>query len=177
MFSRFTDSARDAITEAARVAAEGNAEHLREEHLALGVLAGTETPATRVLAAVGCEGEARMALVDELTSLSRRGGLGDHDVDALRDLGIDVGDVLDRLEQVAGEAPRKQRRKRTSWSVQAKRVMDRTVREVRDLGQMRIDDSHLLLALTGDGVVAETMAKHGVAYADVRRALAQAQAS
>lgn len=191
MFERFTKDARRAVETAQQYAAEVHAVEVREEHLALGVVTATDSPAVSALELAGATAEVRARLQAELIALCRRAGVTDADADALRELGIDVDEVLDRLEELAqvpaGWPATRLRdrlfRRRVSdgtvlpavpWSDNAKGVLERALREAVDRRDAHIDDGHVLVALlNGDGVVAETMARHDITYTVVRRALAQ----
>lgn len=191
MFERFTNDARRVAEAAMRYAGDVHAVEVREEHVALGVLDAWESPAITALDEIGASAEVRERLHQDLMALSRRAGVTDTDADALRELGIDVGEVLDRLEDLA-QAPAARQptrlrdrlfRRRASdgatlpavpWSDNAKGVFERALREATDRHAMQIDNGYLLLALlNGNGVVAETMARHDITYAAIRRALAR----
>lgn len=185
MFERFTRSARDAVTAGMRLAAGAYAPEVREEHLALGILDGTGTPALQALEAAGCTAQERADLVDDLTALSHRAGVTEADADALRELGIDVDEVLARLPELARDVmpvrrsrSRRRRFGRVQWSRAAKQALERALREAIDLTDNSIHDGYLLLALLGSrGSVAEVMRARGVSYGAVRRAVAYREAS
>lgn len=195
MFERFTQASRDAVIAAQRFASQTLAREVREEHLMLGLLDGDDAASACVLDEIGVTAQARAALVDELLNLSRRAGIGSADAEALRDIGIDVDEVLGRMEELtdppdpgistARRGPfgrRKTRkepgRRHVPFSTGAKRTLERTLREALDLRDNHIDSEHMLLALLArGGVVAEALGEHGVTYVDVRRAVTARNAS
>lgn len=197
MFERFTRRARSIVVAAQRVAAEGRAREIRNDHLMVALLQEQGGAGTRVLAAAGLAETDRVALLEELAALNRRAGIGGGDAEALKDIGIDVDEVLGRMDELlSGSGARPEpvsnhglrsrlrraagRRKRPDdhflagvpFSVDAKRTLERTLREALDLRDRHIDDAHMLLALVSrPGVVAEALNRYGITYADVRSAI------
>ncbi|MGH3095704.1 MAG: Clp protease N-terminal domain-containing protein [Streptosporangiales bacterium] len=195
VFERFTGSARSVVVDAQRVAFEGRAREIRNDHLMVAVLHGQGGVGVRVLTAAGLGENDRAALLDELAVLNRRAGIGGGDAEALRDIGIDVDEVLGRMGELLAE-PDSQPASRRSlpgraragagrllgrrgggpsvvrFSTDAKHTLERTLREALDLRDRHIDEAHILLALVSrPGVVAETLQRYGVTYAGVRRAV------
>lgn len=199
MFERFTRSARSVVIDARQVASEGGAREIRNDHLMVAVLRRRGGAGARVLAAAGLGDGDRAALLDEFGAVNRRAGIGVGDADALREIGIDVDEMLGRMDELAAEpeettqqppaSPMGALRRRVAhalnrddggeisaggvrFSTDGKRTLERTPREALDLRDRHIDEAHILLALVArPGVVAETLQRYGITYADVRRAL------
>jgi ATP-dependent Clp protease ATP-binding subunit ClpA len=114
-----------------------------------------------------------------LAAARRKGGLSEADTEALRGLGIDVDQIVDNIEQSLGEgalATMKTRRKRwlfgdhVPFSSEAKRVLERSLVEAKDLGHHYLGNEHLVLALVaGGGLVAEVLEARGATYVAVRK--------
>lgn len=183
MFERFTSDARH-LVRAAVARSERSGVAAGEEHLLLPLLDRTGTPAAHALADLGVTAR-RDAVERALADAGRRGGLSRSDTEALADLGIDVAEVVSRVERAHGEGalaacglgPRRRSRPRParpSLTPGAKKVLGRALREAAECGDRHIGDEHILLALTArPGVVADVLADHGASYAEVRRALSR----
>ncbi|MCG0286133.1 Clp protease N-terminal domain-containing protein [Streptomyces sp. PSAA01] len=158
------------------------------------------SPAAEVLAALGAPGR-RASIERALAEVRRRGGITGADVEALAGLGIDVDEIVARVEEAHGvgalatagstpgaapestsesapgsasaRAPRRGRRPlRRPFSREAKSVLERSLRIALARGDKYIGDEHLLLALTArPGVAAHVLADHDVTYVQVERAL------
>jgi ATP-dependent Clp protease ATP-binding subunit ClpA len=189
MFERFTDDARRVVVhaqEAARVRAD---HEIGAEHLLLGCR--PDTHAGALLAALGVQdGQLEQVVAEVARSVQSRAGLADLDVAALRDLGVDVEEIISRVEGVhgAGALAVKSVSKR-GWRFRlpgsgrpsghipladsAKLVLERTVRETQARAAPAINSEHLLLALVSvGGTLADGLAERGVTAAKVRTALA-----
>src|SRR5690348_4770116 len=107
MFERFTKRGRAAVEAAVGLAEEQQAVEVRPEHLLAGMLRDGETVAAVVLADQGATGERVLAELER-----RRGkyadGLGDDDAEALATIGIDLEEVLRRIEPLE-PGPRRKR--------------------------------------------------------------------
>jgi ATP-dependent Clp protease ATP-binding subunit ClpC len=80
MFARFTAEAREAVVFAQEEAARLRHPWLGTEHLLLGLLRRTDTPASRVLSSLGVTAaSAERALLEELGPPPRDQVLGDED--------------------------------------------------------------------------------------------------
>lgn len=110
----------------------------------------------------------------------RRAGLTRADTDALAGLGIDVSEIVARVEEAHGVGAMSGDRGdgrwwaggRPSFSREAKDVLEKSLRMAVAHRDRRIGDEHLLLALTVlPGVAAEVLADHGVTYASLTRVL------
>ncbi|MEU0806953.1 Clp protease N-terminal domain-containing protein [Streptomyces sp. NPDC005970] len=185
MFERFTTSARDVVRGAVKYAdGEGGGTGggaVGEAELLLALLDRTGTPAAEVLTALGAAGR-RAAIERDLAAVRRRGGISAEDAKALAGLGIDVEEVVARVEGVHGAGalagpavtPRRRGRPlRRPFTPEAKSVLERSLRMSVGRGDKRIGDEHLLLALTArPGLAAHVLADHGVTYIQVEQALA-----
>jgi ATP-dependent Clp protease ATP-binding subunit ClpA len=103
MFARFTAEAREAVVFAQEEAARLRHPWLGTEHLLLGLLRRTDTPASRVLSGLGVTAASvEGALLEELGPPPRDQVLGDEDEEALRSLGIDLQEIRRRVEATFG---------------------------------------------------------------------------
>ncbi|WP_030751840.1 Clp protease N-terminal domain-containing protein [Streptomyces griseus] len=174
MFERFTKAARSVVKGAVGHAERGGARSVDAEHLLLALL---DREDTRAAAALGrlCPAERRPALVAALADARRRAGLSRADSEALAGLGIDVDAIVARVEETHGTGALSGGRRspgRRPFSREAKTVLEKSLRVALARGEREIGDEHLLLALTtAGGVVAETLADHGVTYPAVEAAL------
>jgi ATP-dependent Clp protease ATP-binding subunit ClpA len=181
MFERFTKDARAVVTGAVEHAERGGSETVDAEHMLLALLDREGTRASFALASVGGAGwleSVRRALGEA----RRRGGLSRADTDALAGLGIDVSEIVARVEEVHGAGAMSGDRAgagrwsgwtgRRPFSRSAKDVLVRALRVAVDHKDRHVGDEHILLALTtGPGVTAEVLADHGVAYESLTRVL------
>ncbi|WP_405777244.1 Clp protease N-terminal domain-containing protein [Streptomyces sp. NBC_00859] len=176
MFERFTQGARDVVSGAVGYAGGAGEPRITEEHLLMALLDARGTKASFVLASLGATGW-RERLAAALAEARRRGGMSQADAVALAGLGIDVDEIVDRIEEVHGRGAlaaersgvRTVRRPLTPGAKDTLRIALRTAatRRERHLG-----DEHLLLALIErGGVAADALAACGVSYADVERVL------
>ncbi|MFI9807408.1 Clp protease N-terminal domain-containing protein [Streptomyces sp. NPDC052301] len=179
MFERFTKDAR-AVVEGAFAQAEGaGAQAVDAEHLLLALLDREGSRASFALAALGL-GERRQAVRQALGEARRRAGLTRADADALAGLGIDVSEIVARVEEVHGVGAMSGDRSDGRWwsgrrprfSRGAKDVLERSLRIALAHRDRHIGDEHLLLALTVlPGAPAETLADHGVTHESLIRVL------
>jgi ATP-dependent Clp protease ATP-binding subunit ClpA len=186
MFEKFTSVAREAVTGAVREAQQQGATHVTSEHMLLALVDDTSTDAGHLMAE---HGVTRTEIVTAFQEARRRGGLSESDTEALRELGINVSDVIDKVENSLGpdalsaEPPKRRRgflapRNHIPFSSEAKQVLERTLREAIDFGSRRLGDEHILLALVAQGgVVSEVLGKKGLTYDALRARLGRAQAS
>jgi ATP-dependent Clp protease ATP-binding subunit ClpA len=127
MFERFTTEARVTVTRAQEEARRLGAPEIRPAHLML-ALAGTDPDgrAGRLLAELGLSAHVLAEAFEAVVASERRAGLSNADVAALREIGIDVETIVDRVEQTWGPnalAPRP--RPRTSLRRRLRRRRDR----------------------------------------------------
>ncbi|MEU0999574.1 Clp protease N-terminal domain-containing protein [Streptomyces tibetensis] len=180
MFERFTKDARD-VVKGAYVYVEGSGgggRCVEPEHLLLALLDREGSRGSFALAALGL-GERRESVREALREARRRAGLTQAETDALAGLGIDVAEIVARVEETHGvgalAGDRTDKRwwsGRTSFGREAKGVLERSLRVALAQRDRHIGDEHILLALTaGPGVPAEVLADHGVTYASLVRVL------
>jgi ATP-dependent Clp protease ATP-binding subunit ClpA len=178
MFERFTKGARAAVTGAVTQSERVGADSVTEEHLLLALLDQEGSRVSFAVASLGLTGR-RASLEAALTEARRRGGLTKADAQALAGIGIDVNEIVARVEGAHGEgALAGDRKSRRWWSGQraftsgAKSILEKSLRIALGRGDRFIGAEHLLLALTArPGVVADVLAEHGATYATVERAL------
>ncbi|MGW5050952.1 Clp protease N-terminal domain-containing protein [Actinokineospora sp. NPDC004072] len=148
MFERFTAAVRELV----RDAVEKAGKEVGPEHLMLALLERQHTTGAAVLEHFGVDRE-RVA-AGQLARL-RRGGLTDADAEALAKLGIDLDSVIAAVEREHGAgalAPNRGRRRfHPSFTAEAKRVLERALREAVDCRDGFIGDEHVLLALLALG--------------------------
>jgi ATP-dependent Clp protease ATP-binding subunit ClpA len=164
MFERFTRSAR-AVT----VAAQAEARRLGHgrigaEHLLMALVAVDDGGlGSEVVRGLGVTTEAVEA---EIARADRRGGLGPTDAEALESIGISVDEVSRRVEEAFGpgalrSARAEPRRRHIPFGDDAKRVMERSLREALKLKHNYIGTEHMLLAISADrglaGGILETL--------------------
>ncbi|MGI5470842.1 Clp protease N-terminal domain-containing protein [Streptomyces sp. CA-132043] len=178
MFEKFTVSAREVVRGAVACADRTGSGTVGEEELLLALLEREGTPAAGALAALGASAR-RAAVTEALAQARRRGGLSPADTAALAGLGIDVEEIVSRVEAEHGAGalarPRARARfGRRPFSREARSVLERSLRIALGRGEKHIGDEHLLLALTtGTGVATAVLAEHGVTRGEVERVLAE----
>ncbi|MFE0104003.1 Clp protease N-terminal domain-containing protein [Streptomyces sp. NPDC059009] len=192
MFERFTKDARAVVTGAVEAAEGVGADAIDDTHVLLALLDREASRASFALAALGA-GERRAEIAAALAEARRRGGLSQADADALAGLGIDVEEVVSRVEHAHGEgalagggagAGAGARRGKPgllslaawtghrSFTRESKDTLERALRIATARRDRQIGDEHILLALTTrPGVVAEVLADHGVTHEGVERVL------
>ncbi|GAA2123892.1 Clp protease N-terminal domain-containing protein [Streptomyces synnematoformans] len=181
MFERFTKAAKDLVRGAAERAERAGDPYITTEHLLRQLLTASGTPGAVVLAAAGIDSEERRGAVErDLNEARRRGGLTRSDAEALAGIGIDVAEVVDRVESAHGRGalarPRSWWKGRTRFDGDAKNVLEHSLRVATGRGDKAIGDEHILLALTAArGIPAEVLADHGATYAAVEAALPAVQ--
>ncbi|MEU8823394.1 Clp protease N-terminal domain-containing protein [Streptomyces sp. NPDC048636] len=185
MFEKFTRDAREVVHGAVRHTEETGGAQVGEAELLLALLDRTGGPAATVLSGLGAHGR-RDSIERSLAEVRRRGGISGADAAALAGLGIDIEEIVARVEEVHGAgalaasgAPgarsglrRGRRMGRRPFAPEAKAVLERSLRIALGRGDRHIGDEHLLLALLArPGVAAHILADHGVTYVLVERAL------
>ncbi len=169
MFERFTRDARSAVTGAVAEAERTGAQRVGEEHMLLSLLA---------LGALDPLGVDRTAICDDLAAARRRGGMSKADEEALAGLGIDLAEIVSRIEETHGEGAlsdpaSRSRSGRPRFSPGAKKVLEQSLRIALGRKDRHISTLHLLLSLLSrPGTPAEVLADHGVTYAGAETALA-----
>lgn len=178
MFERFTKDARDVVKGAVGHAEGAQAGTVDAEHLLLALLDREASRASFALAALGADGR-KESLRRALEESRRRAGLSQAETDALAGLGIDVSEIVARVEETHGVGAMSGDRRdkgwwagRRSFSRGAKDVLEGALRVAVARKDRHIGDEHILLALTAHpGVPAEVLADHGVTHESVTRVL------
>ncbi|GGW33501.1 peptidase [Streptomyces lucensis JCM 4490] len=179
MFERFTKDARAVVKGAFEHAEAGGARVVDAEHLLLALLDREGSRASFALSALGLA-ERREGVRRALAQAQRHAGLTRADADALAGLGIDVSEIVARVEEAHGVGAMSGERRgwgrrpgrRPGFGRGAKDVLERSLRVALARGDRHIGDEHLLLALTAlPGVSGEVLADVGVTYASVTRVL------
>ncbi|MFD8498965.1 Clp protease N-terminal domain-containing protein [Amycolatopsis sp. NPDC059657] len=179
MFERFTTGARYAVIDAQRLAIESGAKQIDPMHL-LAAVAITESGRT-LLGGLGVDPE---DLAGEVNRVRRRGGISDADVEALSEFGIDVEQIIEKVEEMhgpgalsppPGRLSRNDRKSRLPFARESKKTLEKTLREALALGDKHIGEEHLLLALAAlSGPASDVLAQKNVDYLALRQALSKA---
>jgi ATP-dependent Clp protease ATP-binding subunit ClpA len=178
MFERFTKNARAVVTGAVEHCERAGDERVDEDHLLLALLDREGSRAAFALASLGLAAR-RAEVARDLAAARRRGGLSRADADALAGLGIDLTEIVSRVEEAHGEgalatgrAGGGRRSGRRPFTHGAKGVLTQSLRIALAHGDRHIGDEHMLLALTArPGIPSEVLADRGVTYAAVERVL------
>ncbi|MGK5629345.1 Clp protease N-terminal domain-containing protein [Streptomyces sp. URMC 123] len=178
MFERFSESARDVVKGAVAHAERSRADSVTEEHLLLALLDLEGTRSSYGFSVLGVA-DRRASVLAGLADARRRAGLTKADAEALADIGIDVTEIVSRVEAVHGEGalagdarPKRWWSGRRPFTRTAKDVLERSLRIALGRGDRHIGDEHLLLALVArPGAVADVLAEHGATYAAVEQAM------
>jgi ATP-dependent Clp protease ATP-binding subunit ClpA len=173
MFERFTKPARSAVELAVAGARERGAHETRPEHLLRALLDDEASLACRVLSLVGAP-PARVREVLDRTSARYVDGLDADDAEALRTIGIDLDEVVRRIDRNPAGAAAGRGRPRFARS--SKKVLELALREAVSLRHNHIGTEHLLLGLVrgGDRVVLDSLRSSGVERDSLRTAVADA---
>ncbi|MFI5659697.1 Clp protease N-terminal domain-containing protein [Streptomyces sp. NPDC051684] len=176
MFERFTKGARDVVKGAVARAESERAEHVDEGHMMLALLDGSGTRGAFALGALGADTQERRASIGRALAVARRrAGLSRADTEALAGIGIDVEEVVARVEQAHGEGVLTGGRRiggRRPLTREAKGVLESSLRIALAHQDRSIGDEHLLLALASrPGVASEVLSEHGVTVTAVERVL------
>jgi ATP-dependent Clp protease ATP-binding subunit ClpA len=167
MFERFTSAAREVVVRAVQEAKHQKSATITAEHLALALAADSTTPAGRLLSESGVQ---RSDIAAAFEQAHDRGGLSESDTNALRELGIDVHEVVDSVEKSLGPGAR-----HVPFSHEAKQVLEHTLREAVEVGDRHLGDEHLLLALIArNSVIADLLENHDITAVTIRSSLRQA---
>ncbi|WP_371662533.1 Clp protease N-terminal domain-containing protein [Streptomyces sp. NBC_00280] len=178
MFERFTSDARAVVRGAVEHAERVGNRSVDAEHLLLALLDREASRASFALASLGLADRKELVRA-ALADARRRAGLSQAEADALAGLGIDVSDIVSRIEEVHGVGAMSGDRKDKGWwpgrrafSRDAKEVLERCLRIALAHRERRIGDEHILLALTArPGVPAEVLADQGVTFEALSRVL------
>jgi ATP-dependent Clp protease ATP-binding subunit ClpA len=178
MFERFTSDARAVVQGAVEHSERVGSRSVDAEHLLLALLDREASRASFALASLGLT-DRKESVRAALADARRHAGLSQAESDALAGLGIDVSDLVSRVEEVHGVGAMSGGREgrgrlsgRRTFSRDAKEVLERCLRIAVAHRDRRIGDEHLLLALTArPGVPAEVLADQGVTYETLSRVL------
>ncbi|MFE0516418.1 Clp protease N-terminal domain-containing protein [Streptomyces sp. NPDC058964] len=178
MFERFTKDARGVVRDAVEHCERAGSQTVDAEHMLLALLDREGSRGSFALAALGLS-DRKEAVRGALDEARRRGGLSRADTDALAGLGIDVPEIVLRVEQAHGVGAMSGDRKDAGWwsgrrtfGRGAKGVLERALRIAVTHRDRHIGDEHILLALaTAPGVAAEVLADHGVTHESLTRVL------
>jgi ATP-dependent Clp protease ATP-binding subunit ClpA len=200
MLERFTKDAREVVRGAVERAVRSGATSVEPGHVLLALLDRESGRASFALTALGAR-ERRDSIEQALRAAHRHAGLSQADAEALAGLGIDLVEIISRIEQVHGagamaegtqafessdEEPddggRKKRgrgrmtRRRLSGhrplTPDARDILINALRMATGHHDRHIGDEHLLLALLArPGIPTEVLAEHGVTYGSVERVL------
>jgi ATP-dependent Clp protease ATP-binding subunit ClpA len=173
MFERFTKRAREAVEGAVEIAEGEDAAEVRPQHVLAAMLRDPDSLAMRVLAELGAPPERLSA------ELARRrdryaDGLGEEDAEALASIGIDLEEVLRRIDPGPERASRKKGHR--AFAKSSKKALALSLREAISLGHNYIGTEHILLGLVrgGDPVVRDTLTACGIESGELRTAVKQA---
>ncbi|MFF1693831.1 Clp protease N-terminal domain-containing protein [Streptomyces sp. NPDC058257] len=182
MFERFTRDARAVVKGAVEHAEGEGAGSVDDGHMLLALLDREASRASFALASLGAA-RRRDSIEEALGEARRRGGLSQADTEALAGLGIDVSEIVSRVEEAHGvgalagggrEAGRTGRgwTGRRPFSREAKDTLEKSLRIATARRDRHIGDEHILFALTArPGAVSEVLADHGVTHESVERVL------
>jgi ATP-dependent Clp protease ATP-binding subunit ClpA len=173
MFERFTRDARQVVTSATTLARQSTASETRPEHLFRALLDDDTSLAVHVLEEAGAP---LPGLRDELDRRRMQyvDGLDADDAEALAAIGIDLDEVVRRIDRNLPGGRRGHGAPRFSRA--SKKVLALSLREAIALRHDYIGSEHLLLGLMRDGdrVVLDTLAVFDVEPASLRRRVADA---
>ncbi|ALG14066.1 Clp protease N-terminal domain-containing protein [Kibdelosporangium phytohabitans] len=176
MFERFTSAARNVVVGAQREARATGADRIDSMDLLVALVRDQDDAATRLLAGHDVTAD---GLVEESNRVRRRGGLTDEDAAALNAVGVDVEHVIRSVEASFGkdvlDAPAGRGKRHVPFGREAKKVLERSLREALRRRHKYIGTEHLLLALLNDETVATgALAARGVTYQGVSERLGKA---
>lgn len=190
MFERFTVAARQTVIRARDEARILGHSHIGTEHLLLALSATPSGAPSTVLGDVGLNSDRLRAAIQRQTTTPR---LTDEDAAALRTIGIDLEDVLARIEALAGPQPtlegegqrpgdrsrgwaRRGARGRLAFTRRAKTVLEFSLREARSLGHNHLGTEHIFLGLlqVDDGMAIRILIEAGADPQELRTATLRA---
>lgn len=178
MFERFTKGARAVVTGAVAQAERTASPEITDEHMLLALLDAEGTRSAFAFASLGIL-DRRESVEADLADARRRGGMSHADTAALAEIGIDVAQIVAKVEDAHGEGAMgvggrrpKRRLSHRKFTPAAKKTLEQSLRVAVGRGDKEISDGHILLALTArPGVVSDVLADHGGTYGAVERAL------
>src|SRR3954469_11894156 len=168
MFERFTKDARRVVADATTIAQGATASETRPQHLFRALLGDESSIPVVVLEQCGAT---VTELRDELDRRRMRyvDGLDEDDAEALAAIGIDLDEVVRRLDDNLGGTSGRRGTPRMSRA--SKKVLELALREAIAMRHDYIGSEHLLLGLVreNDRVVHDTLAHFDIAPARLRR--------
>jgi ATP-dependent Clp protease ATP-binding subunit ClpA len=174
MFERFTKKARAVVTRAEQHAVDTTAHEIRPEHLLMALLDQEDCLAVEVLARLGAPAA---RLRDELDRRRMQyvDGLDEDDAEALRAIGIDLDEVVRRIDRNLGGL-RPSTRTHPRFSRASKKVLQLALREALALRHDYIGTEHILLGLAraDDRVVSDTLSAFGIERGTLRDVVREA---
>lgn len=186
MFERFTTEARQVVTRAQSEAQKLRHRHVGTEHLLLALLHSDAGIPHTVLRDAGVDPQRVRDDIARLVGCQTE-VLDDADAAALQSIGIDLGAVRTRIEEVFGpgalDLPPPERRR---WlgrgrrngasgspllNPRSKKVLELGLREALHLGHRHFGPEHILLGLVreGNGLAARILTDAGLSLDDLRR--------
>jgi ATP-dependent Clp protease ATP-binding subunit ClpA len=175
VFERFTNKAQQVVATARAEATTAGAPEVRPVHLLAALVQRDDVLAMTVLADLGVPG-------DELRRVAA--GLGQRyvvamdadDAEALRLLGIDLDDVIARIDRDLGGAEAR-RGSPPRFSAESKKVLELGVRSAQGLGDGFFGTEHLLVGLVdaGDRTTLGALKAFDLDAHVVRRAVSEAR--
>jgi ATP-dependent Clp protease ATP-binding subunit ClpA len=175
MFERFTRNARMVVIGAQEVAARAAAPAVRPAHLLESLTTTDRGLAMQVLAGLGAPGDEVRRVVRGLNA-QYSDGLDEEDAEALRLLGIDLHEVISRIDGDLNDGRGPIPRGRKGFASESKKVLELSLREAIQLGDSFIGTEHVLLGILrqGDSTARQTLEAFDLTVADVRRAVSEA---
>lgn len=181
MFERFTKDARAVVKGAVEHAEGEGAASVDDGHMLLALLDREASRASFALASLGAT-RRRDSIEGALGEARRRGGLSQADTEALAGLGIDVSEIVSRVEEAHGAGalaggrragrPGRLLSGHRPFTREAKDTLVKSLRMATARRDRQIGDEHILFALTvRPGIVSEVLADHGVTHESVERVL------
>lgn len=183
MFERFSKSAVLTVHATVAEAHQDPGDTITEEHLVYGLFREPSTAAATMCGDTPTIDELR----EGFAAAHRRGGLAGNDIDSLRELGIEIDEVVNAVEQQLGDnalapVPVKSRRgwfgkRHLPFSDGLKLTLEGALQEARKRGDRNLDDTHLLLSLLDRGGMASgVLAEFGVTYQEIEARIGRPQA-
>lgn len=166
MFERFTTTARDAVVNAQTAATRSGARSVDTRHLVVALL---NTPdIINALTTMGVDVEdVSAAVADDVNEASL-------DPEALAAIGIDLGEVKRRAENVFGPGAlttSRKPKKHIPFSRDAKKTLELALREAVWLHERTIRDHHLMLGILRAECAGRRLLAHYVDIAALRSAI------
>jgi ATP-dependent Clp protease ATP-binding subunit ClpA len=163
VFEKFTNLAKRSITLSQDEAITLGHDFIGTEHLLLGLVRVREGLAGEILFEQGVTADqVRAAVLRLLEAAGVTANGGREATEALATIGIDVEEIRRRADDTFG--PGQFWFPRPGYTMRAKRVLERTVRESAELGHDDIGTEHMLLGLLaeGEGVGVQALSAVGV---------------